>query len=167
VVQQGRGLHVASTSLYQQLGSAYAVIDMPGSYEEDAPGTTSKMNRFEAHAVAHMVKQLAKEYQHSQPLSIGIISPYAAQVDVIARALQHSPGLHSSSSSAMTSASTAAAVGDGSIVYEVKSVDGFQGVLIGHRWLTWGTINSSPTFCIDMLSSLLKMEQTCTSILSC
>lgn len=86
--------------------------------EEQCTRTASTLNRAEVKAVACLVRLLAQQHREQaasgevRQLSVGVISPYAAQVKEITKELQHLLGKNSMA---------------GLLHLEVKSVDGFQG----------------------------------------
>ncbi len=139
----GRGPHLA------QLGP-FAFIDVPSGWEEQEPGSTTLSNPVEAGMVAAIVKTLRQAHGRlpaagpgelhgrRQQLSIGVISPYAGQVEAInaklglsPAATQQGPAGGSRGGAALPSphGGNAAAGADegGGCHVEVRSVDGFQG----------------------------------------
>ncbi len=112
--------------IWQGLG-AYHVIDIGRAREDACERTGSKFSEHEAEMVRFAVMQLArehKEYQAAQqgqsqpqPLSIGVISPYAAQVRLLSELLQ---GLLLSSQTSQPGQPAA-------VQLEISTVDGFQG----------------------------------------
>jgi superfamily I DNA and/or RNA helicase len=124
----------------------FTVFDVQGSFEErggssssnsggsdrntaGAPATdTSISNPMEVDVVVWLLKQLMQQHAAAAagaaPLSVGVITPYRRQFTAILE--QCSPAGTSSSSSCSNSSSNGH-INIGSLVLDVRSVDGFQG----------------------------------------
>lgn len=79
VRQADRGSLVRSTQLAQRLGP-YCIVELPQGFEEMDAASSSTRSPMEAEAATLLVVELARSCRGS--LSVGIISPYAAQVTV-------------------------------------------------------------------------------------
>jgi hypothetical protein len=144
VLQPERGSMVTGTSVFAQLGRC-AVLDVHWGREEQPPDSSSYVNIAEAAAVMTLLSTLHKDIRAAQSdgqaadgkgrghTSVGVISPYAAQVEYLLHCLEgvRRPAAAAASSASgnkgsSTSGGTGGMVSWGPLVVEVRSVDGFQ-----------------------------------------
>jgi hypothetical protein len=146
VAHPQRGSLVASTSVFAQLGRC-AVLDVHWGREEQPKGSTSYVNIAEAGAVMTLLTTLHKDIRAAQSaasssgrgeglpaevrgrVSVGVISPYAGQVEYLLHCLEGSSGSaagRAAGKGGSTSRTTGGVVTWGPVVVEVRSVDGFQ-----------------------------------------